>query len=114
MCNEKGSQGKKRRQRVNTTTLSFEFKELKQNTMYEVKLAGLTKVKGFLRNGAISPTWNITTKPGNNAWLSFYCGKTNRQTDNLETLIYEHTKSYLFKKKSHIRFYHGPLYWLKQ
>jgi hypothetical protein len=50
--------------RLNTTFTSLVIKNLKQNTNYGVRIAGLTKVRGFIRNGKISPTWNITTSPG--------------------------------------------------
>ncbi|KAK3755298.1 hypothetical protein QZH41_014606, partial [Actinostola sp. cb2023] len=67
VCKEVANPINKKYQRLNATTLSLDIHNLKHNTQYEVKLAGLTRVRGYIRNGKISPTWNITTKPGSDA-----------------------------------------------
>ena len=61
---EAADYGAKKVIRLNTTFTSYVIKNLKRNTIYGVRIAGLTKVRGFIRNGKISPTWNITTRLG--------------------------------------------------
>lgn len=47
---------------VNQSTLSVVITGLQENTTYGIRLAGLTKVRGHIRNGALSHTYNVTTK----------------------------------------------------
>ena len=49
---------------VNQTTLSVVIVGLKRNTSYGVQLTGLTRVRGYIRNGVLSPTKKVTTKYG--------------------------------------------------
>ena len=49
---------------VNQSTLSVVITGLQENTTYGIRLAGLTKVRGHIRNGALSHTYNVTTKYG--------------------------------------------------
>lgn len=49
---------------VNQSTLSVVIAGLERNTSYGVRLAGLTKVRGWIRNGVLSRTHNVTTKYG--------------------------------------------------
>ena len=49
---------------VNQSTLRVIITGLERNSTYGLRLAGLTKVRGYLRNGALSPTYNVTTKYG--------------------------------------------------
>lgn len=49
---------------VNQTTLSVVIVGLKRNTSYGVQLTGLTRVRGYIRNGVLSRTKKVTTKYG--------------------------------------------------
>ncbi|XP_044169231.1 receptor-type tyrosine-protein phosphatase F-like isoform X1 [Acropora millepora] len=49
---------------VNQSTLRVVITGLERNSTYGLRLAGLTKVRAYLRNGALSPTYNVTTKYG--------------------------------------------------
>lgn len=49
---------------VNQSTLSVVINGLERNTTYGVRLAGLTKIRGWIRNGVLGRTHNITTKYG--------------------------------------------------
>lgn len=49
---------------VNQTTLSVVIVGLKRNTSYGVQLTGLTRVRGYIRNGVLSRTQKVTTKYG--------------------------------------------------
>lgn len=52
---------------VNQTTLSVVIVGLKRNTSYGVQLTGLTRVRGYIRNGVLSRTKKVTTKYGSKA-----------------------------------------------
>ena len=49
---------------VNQSILSVVITGLERNSTYGVRLTGLTKVRGWIRNGVLGPTHNITTKYG--------------------------------------------------
>lgn len=49
---------------VNQSTLSVVIPGVERNTTYGVQLAGLTKVRGWIRNGALGRTHYVTTKYG--------------------------------------------------
>ena len=49
---------------VNQLTLSAYIKGLERNTTYGVRVTGLTRIRGWLRNGALSTVYNVTTKHG--------------------------------------------------
>ena len=49
---------------VNQTTLNVVIVGLKRNTSYGVQLTGLTRVRGYIRNGYLSRTKKVTTKYG--------------------------------------------------
>lgn len=50
--------------RVNADIKGVEIAGLERNTTYGVRLSGLTRVRGVIRNGVVSPTRTITTKYG--------------------------------------------------
>ncbi|KAJ7358733.1 hypothetical protein OS493_021508 [Desmophyllum pertusum] len=49
---------------VNQSTLSVVIVGLKKNTTYGVRLTGLTRIRGWIRNGALGRTHRVTTKHG--------------------------------------------------
>ena len=49
---------------VDQSTVSVVITGVERNTTYGVRLAGLTKVRGWIRNGVLGPTYNVTTKYG--------------------------------------------------
>lgn len=49
---------------VNQSTLNVVITGLQRNTTYGLRLTGLTKVRAWIRNGVLGPTYNVTTKYG--------------------------------------------------
>ena len=49
---------------VNQSTLRVVITGLERNTTYGLRLTGLTKIRAWIRNGVLGPTYNVTTKYG--------------------------------------------------
>ena len=54
---------------VNQSTLSVVIIGLKRNTTYGVQLTGLTRIRGWIRNGVLGRTHKVTTKYGEEAFI---------------------------------------------